>query len=549
MMREFLLTLLAAAAAHLVYRKLEPRRLLLHVILLLMAPLSLTPLLTPHFSSVVQAALAVWSIYLTSLVVCTVLYRLSPLHPLAKYPGPLICKVSKLWFGLVAYGGKQHIYYNELHRRYGDIVRIGPNELSFCTPDVIPSMMGAGGMPKAAFWDGQFPEQKTCRSLVGLRDPQEHARRRRIWSRGFTPEALRSYQPILDKRIGQLLDHLTARAGTTIDLAKWISWFSFDLMNDMAFGDKIELMKNEDSKGIWDLMEIAHRTALVMAHLPWLSQLAVEIPFANRNIKRFREFSRQRAMKRYKEGSASRDIFYHLIDEGGLEAARPAIEQVANDASLVIVAGSDTISPTLASLFYLIISNPVTYSRLQGEVDDRRVDINDVAALAQLPYLNAVINETMRVIPPVLSGSTRSPLIGSGGCAVGSHYIPEGTTAVVHTYTLHRDARNFSPFPESFIPERWLTADRQVALEPEVFKARGHVVHNLAAFIPFSYGPADCIGKRLAMQEMRAVACAVLRRFSLRFADGYDKATWEGDMCDHFVIKKPKLPVVLTLRQ
>lgn len=66
-----------------------------------------------------------WSIYLVSLVLCTVTYRISPFHPLAKYPGPLACKVSKIWFAFVAWQGKQHLYYNQLHRRYGDIVRIG----------------------------------------------------------------------------------------------------------------------------------------------------------------------------------------------------------------------------------------------------------------------------------------------------------------------------------------------------------------------------------------------------------------------------------------
>lgn len=548
-MRTFpVVTVLAGAAAHLVYRKLEPRRLLWHIVLLFLAPLSLTPLLTPNFSRVVWAALATWSTYLTSLVVCTVLYRLSPLHPLAGCPGPLICRVSKVWFALVAYGGKQHLYYNELHRRYGDTVRMGPNELSFCTPDVIAPMMGSGGMPKAAYWDGQFADQREFRSFVGLRDPQAHVRLRRIWSRGFTPEALRSYQPILDKRIGQLLDHLTARTGTTVDLAKWISWFSFDLMNDMAFGDNVESMQSEDSGGIWNIMENAQPIGLVMSHLPWLAEFANQIPQFAGKMKEFREFSRQRAMRRYKEGSASRDIFYHLIDEGGLETTRPAIEQVTNDASLVIVAGSDTISPALSSLFHFIISNPVAYSRLQAEINDPTVDLDDTTVLAQLPYLNAVIDETLRLIPPLLSGSARSPLIGSGSYMLGSYYIPEGTTTNVHTYTLQRDARNFAPSPESFIPERWLSAKKQDILEPEVFKSREHVVHNLAAFVPFSYGPADCVGKRLAMQEMRAVVCAILRRFDLRFAEGYDKASWEGDMCDYLVIKKAKLPVVLTSR-
>ncbi|KAG6907661.1 hypothetical protein DXG01_007865 [Tephrocybe rancida] len=127
-------------------------------------------------------------------------------------------------------------------------------------------------------------------------------------------------------------------------------------------------------------------------------------------------------------------------------------------------------------------------------------------------------------------------------------YIPEGTTTNVHNYTLQRDVRSFSPLPESFVPERWLTEEEQLVLEPELFKNRDRVVHNMSAFIPFSYGPADCVGKRLAMQELRAVTYAILQRFNLNFATGYDRGSWEADMCDFFVIRKAKLSVVLTMR-
>ncbi|KAG5637035.1 hypothetical protein H0H81_006030 [Sphagnurus paluster] len=94
--------------------------------------------------------------------------------------------------------------------------------------------MGPSGMPKAASWDGQFAYQTKFRSLVGLRNPKEHARLRRIWSRGFTPKALRGYRPILEKRIEQLIEHLAARTKKSINLAKWMSWFAYDVMNDMT---------------------------------------------------------------------------------------------------------------------------------------------------------------------------------------------------------------------------------------------------------------------------------------------------------------------------
>jgi len=53
------------------------------------------------------------------------LYRLSPWHPIAQYPGPLLCKISKIYWALVTRDGQQHKLLAVLHRQYGEIVRIG----------------------------------------------------------------------------------------------------------------------------------------------------------------------------------------------------------------------------------------------------------------------------------------------------------------------------------------------------------------------------------------------------------------------------------------
>jgi len=63
------------------------------------------------------------------LLSCVIAYRLSPLHPLYRYPGPLVCKISKLWIMWLAHKGKLHVYYKNLHDTYGPIVRIGEESI------------------------------------------------------------------------------------------------------------------------------------------------------------------------------------------------------------------------------------------------------------------------------------------------------------------------------------------------------------------------------------------------------------------------------------
>ncbi|KAG6887334.1 hypothetical protein C0995_016108 [Termitomyces sp. Mi166 len=385
--------------------------------------------------------------------------------------------------------------------------------------------------------------------MVGIRNPQKHAHVRRIWARGFAPEALRGYHSILNKRIEQLSDHLWARTGQAIDLAKWLTWFANDVANDMAFGDDVDTMQNKDSQILLDKIEDAMSFGIIMIHLPWAAPLIKSIPVVAKKSKAFQDICYARIKKRLEAGSESSalDLIHHLMGNARLDSTTLDIKQLVNDAPLMVVAASDTTSLTLSTLFHYILCNPVVYSRLQAEIDNTKLAWDDHLGLAQLEYLNATITEALRIIPPVLSGSSRAPLIGSGGFTLDSHFFPEGTTATIHTYTLHRDPRNFF-LPEKFLPERWFSEEKQLALEPDLFKDRNLVIHNTNAFIPFSYGPADCIGKRFAWYELRAATVAILQRFTLQFDVGYDKASWERDMCDYFITKRPPLYVVLTPR-
>ena len=122
-------------------------------------------------------------------------------------------------------------------------------------------------------------------------------------------------------------------------------------------------------------------------------------------------------------------------------------------------------------------------------------------------------------------------------------FIPENTSVRVHFWSLHRDARHFSA-PDAFVPERWLAAE---GLEPPP-PALAPFVHDARAFVPFSLGPWNCVGKNLALLELRCVTTHMMQRLDIRFREGWDPARWEGAMQDRFVIKTGGLPVVVERR-
>ena len=114
--------------------------------------------------------------------------------------------------------------------------------------------------------------------------------------------------------------------------------------------------------------------------------------------------------------------------------------------------------------------------------------------------------------------------------------LPEGTQVILHTYSIHRDPRNFHN-PDAFLPERWFSTGAPAG------------EHNTAAFFPFSYGPTICVGKNLALMEMRMLLCWVLRRFRFSKAPGMNLEEWEGRILDWFGVRQDPLLVSVSFRE
>lgn len=109
------------------FRRWEPIKPLSVTCLLILAPLVLSVLFL-RLASVLGAILLSFAIYLSTLLTSIVLYRISPFHPLAKYPGPIIARTTALWMAYIASKRKRQYYVQQLHHQYGDIVRLGNAE-------------------------------------------------------------------------------------------------------------------------------------------------------------------------------------------------------------------------------------------------------------------------------------------------------------------------------------------------------------------------------------------------------------------------------------
>jgi len=539
------LVLVTSLVSHLIFRHFEPGSIPSLVTLLIVIPALLSGPISSTVRSPYPALPLAFAAYWSGLVYFTLAYRLSSFHPLSKYPGPLLAKASKWWAAYLSGTGDQHRYLKRLHDRYGDVVRIGPNELSIRDASFIHSVLGQGGLRKGPRWEGM----PGTPSLIAQRDPVKHMQQRKPWNRAFSSTALKEYEVIMAKRTRQLivcLENLVhgsdRKGGVVLDVAAWINYFATDFMGDMAFGGGFELMKaGGDKDGIWALLESGLHISAIVSHVPYVIGFMMSAIAMGRGgaLRRTVEFGQGSVLKRLEVGANKKDLFYYLSGEELPETERPSFDDLAQNGSLAIIAGSDTTSSVLTAIIYYLLLNPAAYERLQEEVDDAfpsGEEPLDAVKLNQLEWLNGCINEGLRLQPPVPSGSQRSVDKGKGPKVLGKLVIPEWTQITLHTYSIHRYARYFHT-PDAFLPERWSS------------KGAPAGEHNTAAFFPFSYGPTICAGKNLALMEMRMVLCWILRHFRFSRAPDVVYEEWEAEIQDWFAVHQEPLLVNVSLRK
>ncbi|KAK1221384.1 hypothetical protein PQX77_015791 [Marasmius sp. AFHP31] len=536
-------------ANHLYLNRYEPTRttVVRTACLLLLEPVVQLFALNRLFSANISKSSIVlaYFTFFASMATSIVLYRISPFHPLANVPGPMIFKITKFWRMYICWTGKQHIVLKELHNRYGPIVRSGPNDVSVIDHDSIKEVLGSEGLPKGPAYLSDTP--------VGVSPPlfgtngQEHTDRRRVWGRGFSSESIKEYQQIVIAKANKLSEALSARAGKELDFIDWMTFFAFEFMAEMAFGTDTEMLKHgKDDSGVIEVIHGAAQFGEMTSHVPWLTHLLSLFP--STNLLKIREIALVWGSQRAVRGPETKDLWYHLSDEEGHEKVKPTQDLVGPDSLAAIVAGSDTVATAMANFFWCILSHPEAYRRVISEVDKEYPPgtdpLLDTSRYGDLKFLKACLNESLRVLPPVPSNGPRVVPKGTGGRIICGHFITEGTQVQVPPMCVHYNPDNFSPNPESFIPERWIPEDSKV-----VFRGvSGSVTMKTNAFIPFSYGPANCVGKNLAMSEMMMVLTMLIQRYHFEFAEGFEWKKWPERKVDAFLTINAPLKVFMKSR-
>ncbi|KAI3324028.1 cytochrome P450 [Xylariaceae sp. AK1471] len=474
---------------------------------------------TPLSESIAISS-SVVSLYLGGLYTSLALYR-TLFHSLRRFPGPFGCKLSGLWF--VTYLSKHDAFrqLEALHKEHGLFVRVGSNDLSVAHPKAVQAIYGLGSRCRKADWyDLTYP----MISLQSTRDGSIHAQRRRIWSAAFGDKHLSGYEKRMAPYRALLVKAIEQSGGREMDVAKWFNLYTFDVMGDLAFGSSFGMLETSKEHKAIRLL-ISGLWGLGFKLPMWCFKVMTGIPGMAREWWGFIQQSKPDIP----------DIMSVLLsaskDRTPTKLERTLLE---GDSQLIVVAGSDTTSTTLSTVFRFLAQFPHHVDLLRAELAAfPRNELGDYAHtdLAKLEHLNGVINESLRLFPPVPTILPR--LTPPDGLDIEGTFIPGNTTVFCPQYVLGRSEQCYVE-PNSFIPERWYS--------------RPDLVRDASGFAPFSAGHYGCIGRPLGLLNVRTTLCRIIADYDVHATSQGIFADYDNLMTEHFTLSPSSLKLSFTKR-
>ncbi|KAK0296521.1 hypothetical protein LTS16_007702 [Friedmanniomyces endolithicus] len=458
--------------------------------------LALTTLYDYTARDALTAASSSAGLFLAGAYSSLLIYRIF-LNPLNRFPGPWLAKISSLYWSSRLSKMDSYLQLQALHKQHGPIVRIGSGDLSIIHPECIDLAYGPDAQAtKSAHYDKDLP----VRSMQAMRSKAAHGQRRKIWAPAFSDKALRAYETKIDSYNDKYVRRVTESIGTPVNASNWFNLYSFDAMGSLAFGKDYHMLESGERLPALELLKAGLK--VLAFYIPaWAFRLLLTIPGLAGAFHTFVKFCVAELDWRVEHAAeidekGGKDILSWLLKSyEGVEKPQADVTLQA-DTRLIIIAGVQTLRNEL---------RPLTEGRKWSDVDIR-----------QAPHLNGAINEALRLYPPISSALPR--LTAPEGMRIGDTWIPGNTTIRAPQYVMGRDEASYED-AEKFVPERWYS--------------KPHMVKRKEAFAPFSVGPMGCIGKNLALTELRTLTARLVLEFDVQLAPGQEKVI---RMKDHVTV-------------
>ncbi|KAL3478677.1 cytochrome P450 [Aspergillus californicus] len=466
--------------------------------------------------SIVVTLAVIALVYNLSLVI----YRLY-FSPLAKFPGSKWAAATG-WYELYFDIWKDGKYLWEIecmHQQYGPIIRVNPTELSIHDAEFYNEIYVTDSKRRSNHYDAFAGGLDLDGSHLLTVDHDLHRKRRKPLEPFFSRMNIQKLQPMLAEVVLQFERRFQALEGknAVVRFDHACNAFASDIIAAICLGparDRNQFLGHSDFDPDW--FNIGHgivrRIPIFMA-LPWIVHMVNVVPEtfllwafpAGHVLNKFRTMTQESIARIFHEAKSADNkrrantstSLFQDVANGDMPESERSPERLAKEAQILLGAGSTTTARTIGFASFYILSCPEIRARLQAELKDIMAHwpqhVPTWADLEQLPYLQAVIKESLRLTYGIMH---RLPRISPDVPIQYKNYsIPAGVPVGMSAYLMHSDPTVY-PKPRIFNPERWLGS-----INPAMNRN----------YVPFSRGSRNCLGMNLAMAEM-SLCLAVLYR-------------------------------------
>ncbi|KXJ89626.1 pisatin demethylase [Microdochium bolleyi] len=436
-------------------------------------------------------------------------------------PGPFWWSITPIPILMVNLKGTSHEAFDELIKRYGPLVRVSKDAV--LTTDYRHLQKMAAN--KSKYEKG--PYYSSYRFQVGINhsfsetDEAKHAALRTKIGPGHAATPL---EEAIDRqliRLFSLIDrkYLNPRGAPPakrLDLTITTNFFAIDLIGDISFGAPFGFL--DDGEDVYDWIkwnEEFFPVASTCATFPILGELFQHWPFSlalptredKLGLGLFIKAADDTLDERSQPGAPLRKDMIALFLKNGANRTE-AISTIL----VQVVAGTDSVAVAMRMAILYVLSSPTVYNTLMAELTAARESgnisrpvIRDAEA-RRLPYLQAVIRETIRKFPPLTPLLNKT--VPAGGDVVCGHHLPAGTQVGVDSRGILHSKEYWGADADIFRPERWLEAD----------EARLEEMSSCLEAV-FGYGRYKCLGRGIALMELSKGLPEYFLRYNITIAD------------------------------
>lgn len=448
-------------------------------------------------------------------VAAIAIYRII-FHPLAKIPGPKLAAITQLYQTYFSYIKNESRYYQkveQLHKKYGPVVRITPDEVSLSDPENYSKIYHMGSKySKSPNYYRVFGAPAAFFTTI---ENKLHAARRAELNPFFSRRAVLALEPVVLEKahtlLARLKDDLDAKGA--VELHDLFAALSVDVASDYSFNDSYKLLNIETYgrdfsnmirgvlKMFWFFMQSSTLHSIALSLPTWVSGMEPRFRRYNTMLESTKNKVRQvkSQLESGQDKPLRRTIFHDILTSEAVQAGAtpPSVEDMTDIALTIMVAAAAATGNALSITTFHVLENKYIYSRLYEELlaayPDEKLPMG-WADLEKLPYLTAIIKEGLRLSYGVIGRLPR--VVPDGGAEFNGHFLPAGSIVGMSTWMMHRSPSIF-PEPDKFDPERWLNPSESARL--------GRYL------VSFGKDSRQCIGMPLAYCEIYIVLAVLFR--------------------------------------